>query len=244
MEPYLTKLLAINMNHLFIALVPVFTLLVYVYIRDKYEKEPLGLLIRGFIYGAIIVIPIVFVERQLSLTATDLDGLYKAGHTAFVVAALTEELFKFLALYILIWKNKNFNEKFDGIIYAVFVSMGFAAVENIMYVYNDAESAVNVGLLRAVTAVPAHALFGVAMGYYFGIAKFILGKKTMGLIMALFIPILLHGIYDFILMSEISWWLVVFVPFMIYLWRRGLRNMSELSEKSRFNPNNMTNNED
>lgn len=217
------------MNLLIIALGPIVIILIYIYIRDKYEKEPWPLLVKTFIAGALITIPIVFVEGILSAFGINFEGLLNAAYTAFVVAGFTEELFKYLVVYLLILKNTNFNERFDGIVYAVFVSLGFAAVENILYVYNYG---MNTGLLRAITAVPAHALFGVIMGFYFGKSLFNSRKKY--LFLALFMPILLHGIYDFIIMSEIEILLFLFVPYIMYIWINGFKKMNYLSKNSRF----------
>ncbi|MBI9035787.1 MAG: PrsW family intramembrane metalloprotease [Bacteroidales bacterium] len=223
------------MTLLILALAPVLILLVYVYIRDKYEREPISLLLKGLGLGALIVIPVIFAEKFLQSLPPDTNTLFDPAYTAFVVAGFTEELFKFLALYFLIWKNPNFNEKFDGIVYAVFISLGFAAIENIMYVMGNG---VQTGYLRAFTAVPAHALFGVAMGYYFGLAKFQRKKRSIHMYKAFLIPIILHGVYDFIIMSQLSWWLFVFLPYLYYLWDNGLKKMRELSDHSRFNPDN------
>ncbi len=157
--------------------------------------------------------------------------MYRAGYEAFVVAGFSEELFKFLALYFLIWKNPNFNEKFDGIVYAVFVSLGFAGVENVMYV---ASGGVSVALTRSLTAVPAHALFGITMGYYIGIAHLDPQKRNAFLRKAFFVPFLLHGIYDFILLSEEALLLLFFVPFMVALYFSAFRRMKVISEDSMF----------
>ncbi|MGQ1910550.1 PrsW family glutamic-type intramembrane protease [Marinifilum sp. RC60d5] len=92
---------------------------------------------------------------------------------AFLMAALGEETFKLLPVYILVCKNPNFNEQFDGIVYAVFVSLGFALAENIMYVFLNE---INAGIAKVFAAIPAHAMFGIMMGYYLGLAKF--SKKT------------------------------------------------------------------
>lgn len=213
------------------AIAPVFILLFYVYFRDKYEKEPVRLLIKALIAGMLSVLPILLVESFLVRFFTMEDGLFGAFWHAFVVAGFTEELFKYLALFLLIWKNPNFNEKFDGIVYAVFVSLGFALVENIMYVTGYG---FNVGLSRAWTAVPAHAIFGISMGYYFGIARMYPELKRIYLRKALLIPILLHGIYDFILMSGLPALLILFVPFLIYLYYSGLRKMRIISDASIF----------
>lgn len=217
------------MNLLIVALGPIFVILIYIYIRDKYEKEPWGLLVKTFIAGALITLPIIFVEDILSAFAVNLEGLWNAAYTAFIVAGFTEELFKYLVVFLFILKNSNFNERFDGIVYAVFVSLGFAAVENILYVYNYG---MNTGLLRAITAVPAHALFGIVMGFYFGKSLFNSRKKY--LFLALTIPILLHGIYDFLLMSGKEILLLLFIPYIIYMWINGFKKMNYLSNKSRF----------
>lgn len=219
------------MDIILISFAPVVIILFYVYFRDKYEKEPVRLLLKALIAGAITVIPILFIETILSGFLTMEYGLLGALWHAFVVAGFTEESFKFLALFIVIWRNPNFNEKFDGIVYAVFVSLGFALVENIMYVVGFG---IDVGLKRAWTAVPAHAIFGVTMGYYFGIAHMYRELRKSYLRKALLVPILLHGIYDFILMSGMPELMVLFLPFLIYLYIAGLKKMKVISDSSIF----------
>ncbi|MCK4749468.1 MAG: PrsW family intramembrane metalloprotease, partial [Bacteroidales bacterium] len=157
----------------------------------------------------------------------------EAAYQAFLVAGSTEEVFKFLALYLLIWRSPSFNEKFDGIVYAVFVSLGFAAVENVLYVL---EGGYQTALVRAITAVPAHALFGVTMGYYFGIAHMYTELRSGYLRRALLIPILLHGIYDFILMVGIDWLLSLFIIYVIFLYISGMKKLKVLSDASVFKP--------
>ncbi|MBN1338132.1 MAG: PrsW family intramembrane metalloprotease [Bacteroidales bacterium] len=213
------------MNYIIIALAPVLIILFYVYIRDKYNREPLGLLIKTLFVGGLAVIPVVYMESYLGKSFDTGSYLLAAAWNGFVVAAFTEESFKFIALYILIWNNRNFDEKFDGIVYAVFVSLGFAAVENIFYVFEYGHSA---GFSRALTAVPAHAVFGVVMGYYFARAKFEKSNSALNFLKALFVPVFLHGLYDFILMTEHNLLLIAFIPFLIYLWRTGFRRMREL----------------
>ena len=219
------------MNLLIIALAPVLIILIYVYVRDKYEKEPIGLLIKALFAGAFVVVPIIFVESFLSIYGGMFTGYTSVAYTAFVVAAFTEELFKFIALYIVIWKNKEFNEKFDGIVYAVFVSLGFAAVENVIYVFQYGHGT---GISRALTAVPGHALFGVAMGYYFGLARLAPENKSKNFLLAFIVPVGLHGLYDFILMTKHQYLIVAFIPFLYYLWKSGFKKMKEHSDNSRF----------
>jgi RsiW-degrading membrane proteinase PrsW (M82 family) len=219
------------MTLLFVSLAPVILILIYINYRDKYEKEPLSLLMKALAAGAVIVIPVIFVEMTLGDMYKSADKITSAFYNGFVVAALTEEAFKFFAFRLLIWKNRNFNEFFDGIIYAVFISLGFAAVENVLYVFEGGHS---VGVLRALTAVPAHALFGVAMGYYFGLAKFNPEKKSYYMSMAILIPVLLHGFYDFILMSENGLLLLLFIPYVVFMWIFGFKKMKKHSADSQF----------
>ena len=105
--------------------------------------------------------------------------LATAAYDSFVVAAFTEEAFKYLVFLIFIWRNKHFNERFDGIVYATFISMGFAAVENVLYIIG---SGLGTGILRAFTAIPAHAIFGITMGYFLARAKFRPNNKAVNII--------------------------------------------------------------
>ena len=216
------------MDLILIALAPVFIIAFYIYYRDKYEKEPAGQLFRALLAGVLICIPVSFIEYFLSMFSK-MFGMYSSAWNAFVVAALTEEGFKFLALYILFWKNKYFNEKFDGLVYAVFISLGFAGLENILYVLNGG---VTVGWTRAITAVPSHALDGIIMGYYFGLARFIPAFRSRYLRLSFFMPFLLHGMYDFIIMSGHPVLLYCFIPFIVYMWITGFRKMKKLSDNT------------
>jgi RsiW-degrading membrane proteinase PrsW (M82 family) len=215
------------------SLAPVVIIAFYIYFRDKYEKEPVGLLVKALVLGMLTVIPIIGVEKLLVWLMPPLGNLGDAAYHAFVVAGTTEELFKFLALYLLIWKSPSFNEQFDGIVYAVFVSLGFAAVENVMYVM---EEGYQTAVVRAITAVPAHAVFGVTMGYYLGIAHRYRELRAAFLRRAIMIPILLHGVYDFILMVGVEWMLLLFVPFVAYLYLAGAKKMKRLSDVSVYRP--------
>ncbi len=221
------------MTTLLASLAPVLIILFYVYFRDKYEKEPLGMLIKALLLGVVIVVPVVFTARLLMNFMPQSGRVAAAAWHAFVVAGTSEELFKFLALYLLIWRSPSFNEKFDGIVYAVFVSLGFAGVENVLYVM---EGGMQTAFLRALTAVPAHAIFGIIMGYYLGIAHMYAELKVKYLVRALLVPIVLHGIYDFILMVEVGWLLLLFVPYVIVLYVMGMKKMKVLSDTSIFKP--------
>jgi protease PrsW len=219
------------MDLLLLALAPVLVIALYIYFRDKYEKEPISLLIRALGTGILIVLPIDFAERLLVVVRPNFFHQFQALYNAFIVAGFTEELFKFIGLYLLIWANNNFNEKFDGIVYAVFVSLGFAAVENILYVFHHG---IQVGYVRAIISVPAHALFGITMGYYFGLARFLPSLRKKYLMHSFLYPFLLHGIFDFILMLGNYFLLLGFIPYMVYLYISGLKRMKALTEESVF----------
>ena len=122
-------------NLLFISLAPVLIIGFYIYNRDKYEKEPFSVLMKALFAGVIIVLPVVLVEKFLDQFNQGLEGLQSAAYVAFVEAAFTEEGMKFLAFYIFFRTERNFNEKFDGIVYAVYIALGFAGIENILYVF-------------------------------------------------------------------------------------------------------------
>jgi RsiW-degrading membrane proteinase PrsW (M82 family) len=179
--------------------------------------------------GALITIPVALLEQFFKLFDDHFSGLLKITYTAFILAALVEESCKYLAFYLLIWRSKNFNEKFDGITYSVFISLGFAGIENVLYVF---EYGYSVGLIRAFTAVPAHALFGIVMGYHFGLAKFFPYERNSQLLKALLVPVLLHGIYNFCLMANMEIFMVLFIPFIIYLWIIAFKRMKDLSSRS------------
>ncbi len=230
---------------LIIGVLPVFILAWYVYRKDK-NKEPIGLLLKAFVYG-IAVVPTVLLIHGF----TSLIGLYQLVNIlpstrAFISAALVEEGTKFFFLKRLIWNNKEFDERFDGIVYASILSLGFACVENLMYIfqYVPAEIALTTGIQRGLFAVPAHFLFGVIMGYYFGLARFSTGQRQIVyLCVSLFAAILFHGFYDYFLMAAefvsqfsqgLSLLLVLaFYIFDIILWRAAMKRMKRHQEEDR-----------
>jgi protease PrsW len=222
---------------LLLALAPAVILMMYVYFRDKYEKEPVKLILKGILLGAVIIFPVGLIENYIIGFGTGLSKIPKAAFDGFIVAGATEEAFKYFVVFILIWRNRNFNEKFDGIVYAVSVALGFAAIENLFYVFSN--NSLQVGLLRAFTAVPGHAIFGVVMGFYLGMARFSINGKGKWLLRAFTVPWLLHGLYDFMIMSGHPVLLLTFIPFLIFMYRNGLKRMREFNEQSIFNPANI-----
>jgi protease PrsW len=225
------------MDLLLLALAPAIIIMMYVYFRDKYEKEPINLILKGILLGAIIIFPVGLIENYIMGFGTGLAKIPKAAFDGFIVAGATEEAFKYFVVFILIWRNRNFNEKFDGIVYAVSVALGFAAIENLFYVFSN--NSLQVGLLRAFTALPGHTIFGIVMGFYLGLARFSVNGKSKWLLRAFTVPWLLHGIYDFIIMSGHPILLLAFIPFLIFMYRHGLKRMREFNEQSIFNPANI-----
>lgn len=186
------------MNLLLLAVTPIMIVLIYIYFKDKFEKEPIHFLLKNFLLGAIVSVLITLILSGVLNSIyplTDNQSIYQQFIKAFFVVALVEEFSKFVIVKYYAQKNKEFNEPFDGIVYAVMVSMGFAALENILYVFQYGFST---GVTRAFTAVPAHATFGILMGYFMGIAKFSDNKLKYNLF-GLIAATIFHGAYDFFL---------------------------------------------
>lgn len=188
------------MNLLILALAPVVFISIYIYVKDTYEKEPLKLLAINFGLGATASIILTFVFSAIAssfFSVTDPLSVFQQFVKAFFIVALIEEFSKYIIVRYVAQRNREFNEPFDGIVYAVMVSMGFTALENILYVF---QYGFENGVLRAFTAVPAHAIFGILMGYFMGEAKFSAPRKRILLnFTGLFMPVLFHGMYDFFL---------------------------------------------
>ncbi|MBE6586779.1 MAG: PrsW family intramembrane metalloprotease [Ruminococcaceae bacterium] len=216
------------------ALLPAIVLLVYIYIKDRVEKEPLRLLLLLLFAGVVIIIPILLFEILFGAIIDTSFGLVDLAEdadiasllgpvnfriytaiTMFIGVALVEEFFKWLAMNLITRKNKNFNSLFDGLVYAIFVSLGFAAIENVLYVLQNGW--IN-AIMRAIMSVPGHMFFAVMMGYFYSLwhmndkarsleAKF----KEMGVIRPMFsafgsgayrlrsivVPVLMHGFYNY-----------------------------------------------
>lgn len=147
------------MGLLLLAIAPVLAIIVYIYFKDKYEKEPIGFLTKNFLLGATISIILTLIIGffvAIVFPLTDVKNVFQQFLQAFIVVALVEEFSKYVIVKFYAQKNKEFNEPFDGIVYSVMVSMGFAALENILYTFKHG---LETGVLRAFTAVPAHATF-------------------------------------------------------------------------------------
>lgn len=194
---------------------PGLALLSYFYLKDEYDYEPITVVFKTFLFGALLVFPIMFIQHILAAEGILQMPLAKA----FLTSSFLEEFFKWFVLIFTIYKHVAFDEPYDGIVYGVAVSLGFATVENIFYLISNG---VDVALGRALLPVSSHALFGVMMGYYIGKGKFISQFKKKNLTCSFLIPLLLHGLYDYILITQTNW-MFFMLPFMIFLWYIGLR---------------------
>ncbi|MCH3880802.1 MULTISPECIES: PrsW family intramembrane metalloprotease [Tenacibaculum] len=189
------------MNLLLLAVAPVMVIILYIYFKDKFEKEPIKFLFKNFMLGATASVLITAILSGILINLiplTDSKSIIQQFVQAFVVVALVEEFAKFIIVKYYAQNNKEFNEPFDGIVYAVMVSMGFAALENVLYTFQHGAAT---GVLRAFTAVPAHGTFAILMGYFMGKAKFSTNKTKLNFI-GLLIATLFHGAYDFFLFID------------------------------------------
>lgn len=187
-----------------VALLPAIALLYYIWKKDK-QKEPTSWLLKAVVGGAAICIPVAILEMGISTVLFGEDGnptsVMGTTAMAFFDAALPEETFKLLVLWIVLRKNPYFDEHFDGIVYAVCVGLGFAAVENVGYVMGDEDNWVSVAIARSLLAVPGHYAFAVLMGYYYSIYHFVDHSPKVA-VCVLLVPVVAHGIYDALAMSS------------------------------------------
>lgn len=187
------------------ALAPVAVLLWQILRRDAANPEPPRMLAKAFLYGmistAVTFVLLPFTEALGDLIVLNDTALSVAFKQAFFSAALPEEGAKLLMLWLLLRNNPYFDERFDGIVYAVCVGMGFAAVENVLYLFNNYDSWLSVGIVRALFAVPGHFFDAVIMGYYYSHYHFGTRRNPATKALILAAPVVAHGIYDGILFS-------------------------------------------
>ncbi|MBR6699547.1 MAG: PrsW family intramembrane metalloprotease [Bacteroidaceae bacterium] len=229
------------MNLLIIAtaMLPVVILMYIIYRKDSVKPEPKEQLRKAFYWGVLSC----FLSFAMS-SPFALIGLYPqeaktvvdALRISFFGAAIPEEIAKFAVLWFFLRNNPYFDEKFDGIVYAACVSMGFAAFENIGYLFMNKDNFLTVGIVRAIFSVPGHLCFGIMMGYYYSLVKFYPNSKrhSTNCAMVLIVPILLHGLYDTMLFSigtlPKSLVLVMFVAFLVFcfkMWKYAARRIEE-----------------
>lgn len=220
------------------AVIPAIVLLVKIYREDRLEKEPLGLILSLLLRGIFATV-LAGTAEQIGILVLGLflpeESMLYQFLLYFGIVAFAEEGFKYRLLFRKTWSSPDFNCQFDGVVYAVVVSLGFALWENIGYVlmYGLGNAA-----LRAVTAVPGHGCFGVFMGVFYGISKRLelsgdpIGSRDFRRL-CLLIPALLHGAYDFIASGNLGgvWLFFLFVAVMFFA---ALRTVHRLSRQDRY----------
>lgn len=188
------------------AVLPALAMLYFIYTKDKYQREPGRMIWKGFLYGvgsALLSLLISFPYHNLLPSAEGVLSFKESLQLATLGAGAPEEAAKLILLMLFLRKNPYFNEWMDGIVYAVCIGMGFAAFENISYVFGNIESWLSVSVLRGLVSIPGHFFFAVTMGYFFSRACFgNQDKRTLNFILAWLVPMLLHSAFDTLLMAS------------------------------------------
>ncbi|MCR5716773.1 MAG: PrsW family intramembrane metalloprotease [Lachnospiraceae bacterium] len=232
-------LLAYHWFLIAVAVIPAIFLMVKVYRSDRLEKESPGTLLNMAVGGVLATLVAAFAERLgvlvLGLFVSSADPIYDVI-LYFVVVGLVEEAAKYYFLKRRSWGNPEFNCQYDGVVFSVFVSLGFALWENISYVLHYGFAT---GLVRAVTAIPGHASFGVLMGAFYGLsaAQFYLGnpEKSKRLrVMAVLVPAIVHGFYDYLASTPTMYGEGYFAVFVIVLFLVAYRMVSKLSKNDAY----------
>lgn len=225
------------------ALLPGLVLMLYIFKKDRVEKEPAGLLFKLLLLGAVFSFVPAILER---IGDGILDRLYPRGGLmyyildAYVVVALSEEGMKRFVLRRKTWSNPSFNCSFDAIVYAAYVSLGFALLENLIYVFGyGAGSGLSTALVRAVTAIPAHFFNSVFMGLYFGRAKECelrgdAAGKSSNMKKSLLVPVLLHGSYDFLAFIDSGLTNTAFTVLLVVLYIVSFKTVRRESDKDHY----------
>lgn len=227
----------------FLAVLPTIILGAFIYKNDKLEKEPTSLLISlgaAGIGSAILTLIISGILETIipffaSEYYTSFDPMSLAVYV-FVGIALIEEFSKWIFTYLIAWKNKEFNHVYDAIVYSAFVSLGFATLENILYVFasESVGTAFFTAFNRMIFSVPGHAFFGVLMGYYLGLAKLtsfngIKKKSTKYLILSILVPTVCHFLFDYLLMLNLEYSFLLFIVFVVIMFSVAISKVKRLS---------------
>ncbi|ARK30280.1 glutamic-type intramembrane protease PrsW [Halalkalibacter krulwichiae] len=205
------------------AMAPGMALLSYFYLKNGYSSTTKSLVLRTFIIGILLVFPVMVLQYAFTV-----EGFFIHPFTkAFILYGFIEEFFKWFLLWAFAYQHATFSRRYDGIVFGVSLSLGFATVENVFYlVANGLEAAIG----RALLPVSSHALYGVIMGYYFGLAKVEKIGRRKNMVVALLLPVVLHGTYDFILLSFDIYFLIGLIPFMLVLWWVALNKVKRANE--------------
>lgn len=223
-----------------ISILPVFLIGMFIYKKDK-NKEPTKLLIKLFLGGMgscfLVTIISIILELIFPIFAADTKNLnlIELAIHVFIGVALVEEFCKWLIAYKISYNDKNFDEFYDAIVYCIFVSLGFACLENLLYVY---QYGIVTGIIRALLAVPGHACNGMFMRYYLGLSKIdSLNNrkdiKTKNIILSILVPTITHGIYDYCLFSERTIFIILFFIFVIFVYVYVIKKIKKISSINR-----------
>ena len=192
------------MHVIALAVLPAIILIYYTYQQDKLQREPVRNIVKAFFYGWMSVFASFLISMPsmwMGLFPQEIKSMGDAFRMAFFGAAVPEESAKLFLLWLFLRKCRDFDERMDGIVYAVCVGMGFAAFENIEYLFASGTDWVTTGIGRSLTAIPGHFAFAVIMGYYYSLNHFDKYRAPLaGLKMWLY-PVLAHGLYDTVAMS-------------------------------------------
>ena len=219
---------------LFLSVLPSIILFIVVWRGDRYEKEPPKLLVKLFLLGALTTVSAFIIETLFSdflLGALDHQGMLFLIIDNFLVVAVAEEAGKFFVLKKITWRHPAFNYTFDAVVYAVCVSLGFATLENILYLVDGGFA---IAVMRALFSVPGHFIDALYMGYYYGFARYsdAFGDKRLKkkyLRQAFIVPVLIHGFYDFCLSTEYWGFILIFLVFEVVITVLAIRKFRQLS---------------
>lgn len=223
-----------------LAILPIVVIAILIYKADRLEKEPTGELLKAFLMGIASVVLTLIISYLFGINnfTYDKNNYIEIAIYAFIGISLIEESSKWICSYFFLRKNKNYDYIFDGIVYTVFVSLGFAAIENLLYTL---AGGVSTALVRAITTVPAHAFFAISSGYYLSLSKIEKiklnkSKSMIYLFLSLLAPFLLHGFYDFCLLSENTLLLYTYLIFVVSLYSLSIyRVRKTMKEERKFN---------
>lgn len=196
-----------NLWLILLAVIPGLALILFFYFRNRYKKEPSFPIVIAFSLGAIVLLPASATSNLLQRATGWFSGeprILKIFLGAFFIAGLVEETWKFFVVRFYCYHRPEFDEPYDGIMYSTAVSLGFATLENIIYVFGPSIlGGLRIGILRAFLAVPSHAFYGVLMGYFLGEAKFVKNRTEESLLglLGLTLAIVAHGLYDFLVIA-------------------------------------------
>lgn len=221
--PLIAPVYSLLIIYVLAAVIPAAILMRYIYKKDRIEREPpwlLGSLVLLSVAAALVAIVLEILGQSILDSLVSVNNPKYILLLAFLVVAAVEEGTKFFFLYRRTWRDPNFNYRFDAIVYAVFVSLGFAAFENIKYVFNYGLS---VALPRALLAIPGHMGFAVFMGFFYGRAKlcFTFGDRSgckLNLILGYLAAVFLHGVYDTCCMTGTTRSTLIFVVFVLAMY--------------------------